>query len=280
MGNLPYHEMAASDLWPICFSESTYSRGERNSLEVLLFHPESINQIGIGIIPGDLKFTEYFDLDKKATKKTIDEAFNDYFIAAGIDNFVKELFSLIDKAIRAGKLDSSVSVEGVRSVEPVRFLRWLEKREYFVPLGLIESLENGKIKEAEYLLQVFRQGILYQFICWRSHITKRDSSCQLKDAFKETRPTADKTGIPRIAGPYTKRTRTNALRRKFNSIAKRLSQPKGKPRIKPSLKSILYDTEWQYALEDSGLSNKELPVEKTLSNWLSDFNNGTPPPKN
>ena len=108
-----------------------------------------------------------------------------------------------------------------------------------------ESLENEKNEEAELLLQVFRQGILYQFICRRSNITKRDSSFQLKDALKETRPTADKTGIPRIPGPYTKRARTNALRRKFNSIAKRLSQPKGKPRIKPSLESILSDTEWK-----------------------------------
>jgi len=104
-----------------------------------------------------------------------------------------------------------------------------------------------------------------------------DNELQL---FKETRPTTGKTGVPRIAGPYTKRTKTNALRRKFYSIAKKLSQPKGKLKVKPSLKSILSDTDWKYALEDSGLSNEEHPAKGTLSNWLCLFNNGTPPPKN
>lgn len=184
MSCIPYHNMAILDLWPIRFRKSRYSHGERNSIEVLLFHLESITQVGVGIIEGDLNFYEFFDLDKKATKKIVEKAFEDYWIAHFIVKYAEKLFALIDDAINAGIFDASPAVGGQGKVKPVELLKWLPRKQYYAPAGLVESLEIGDVERAELLLKVFRQGFLYQFICECSGKTKRESCEQLHENMK------------------------------------------------------------------------------------------------
>ena len=68
--------------------------------------------------------------------------------------------------------------------------------------------------------------------------------------------------------PTTRRAASNTLHRKFDVIAGKIYRKKMRA---PTYKEIINHTDWPIAIEDSGVGS-ELPADKTMRNWLSDFN--------
>lgn len=268
MRNIPYQKMANLDLWSIRFRKSEYDRGERNSLEVLLFHPELLIQTRIEIIEKELNFYEFFDLDEKATKKRVKKAFKDHFIGHYINNYAKELFALIDDAINTRILDASPAVGGQGKVNPGELLKWLPRKQYYVPAGLVESLESGDVEKAETLLKAFRQGILYQFICEFSDQTKKESLEQLYKVAKNEEFLEQETTQPIPPNPDTYPAKMKRLKETiFKEGIKLLREGK----IKNSKEFVEHSTVIQ-AIKKSALSEKEEPKKKTLKKkWFPEI---------
>lgn len=187
MSYIHYQKMAILDFWPV-----RSFQGNHHCIEILLTLSEHNNSFGIIVFPEDLKFYEYFDLNHETTQGIIQKVLNSdgQFIVKFFEKYAEELFNLVEGAIKVEDalkgedLKNYSDIKGNIELLPSDFFKWLPKKEYYVPSGLIKALDSGSVEEAEYLIEAFRQGFLYQFICERSGMTKRESREQLNENMK------------------------------------------------------------------------------------------------
>jgi len=91
---------------------------------------------------------------------------------------VSEFFKLIHSAFQSGEIkdhgspqlsNRGRSLDSISQKEkwgrPIDILIWMQKKNYFVPKGLIESLRDGNLEKVENLLRQMRAGFHY----WLEH---------------------------------------------------------------------------------------------------------------
>ena len=209
MSYIHYQKMAILDFWPV-----RSFQGNHHCIEILLTLSEHNNSFGIIVFPEDLNFYEYFDLNHETTQGIIQKVLKSdgQFIVKFFEKYAEELFNLVEGAIKGEGLKNYSDIKGNIELRSVDFLKWLPKKEYYVPSVLIEALDSGSVEEAEYLIEAFRQGFLYQFICERSGMTKRESREQLNENLKGFIESGGRIAQPPIprSGPTKQETTESA----------------------------------------------------------------------